>query len=83
MSYINLIKIMLKKETIHYKRMCQLFKMVEGFGGKCIAFPLMFIIITFFHYCFALMHFLFETFMYLCNRNQFERNVEKLILKTV
>lgn len=83
MTYIKFIKIMLKKEVVHYKRMYQLFKMVEGFGGKCIAFPLMFILITFFHYCFAFMHFSFETFMYLCNRNQFEQNIEKLTLKTV
>lgn len=81
MSYIKLLQIMLKKEKIHYKRMYQLFNAVEGFGGKCIAFPIIFFIITFFHYCFAFMHFGFETFLYICNRQQYNYNINNLLIK--
>lgn len=76
MSYTQLLKIMLKKEKVHYKRMIELFKEIDGIGGKCIAFPLMLTLITFFHYCFAFMHCGFETFLYICNRNQFDCNIK-------
>lgn len=78
MKYSSLIKILLKKEKIHYNRMIKLFGEVENIGGKLIAFPIIFVLITFFHYCFAFMHTMFETFMYIFNRERFNINVKRL-----
>lgn len=77
MRYIEFLKIMLNKEKIYYSRMFSLFKKVEGIGGKLIAYPICFILITFFHYCFALMHFLFESYLFLFNNKQFVINIKK------
>lgn len=68
---------MLKKEKNHYKRMIKLFKEVKQIGGKLIAFPIIFILITFFHYCFAFMHAMFETFLFFFNKEQFNINMKK------
>lgn len=79
MKYIELFKVMLNKEKKYYLRMFSLFNKVEGIGGKLIAYPICFILITFFHYCFALMHFLFESYLFLFNNKQFAVNVKKEI----
>ena len=75
MNYTQLLKIMLKKEKIHYKRLFGMFEHCKGFGGKAIIFPLVFIMVTIAHYCFASMHFIFETFLYFKNREQFNLNI--------
>lgn len=78
MNYSALLKLMISKEKIHYFRLFALFPQCDGFVGKIIAYPIIFLLITFFHYCFAAMHFMFETYMYLFNREQFELNIAKL-----
>lgn len=56
--------------------MGRLFFEVENIGGKLIAYPIIFSLITFFHYCFAFMHTSFETFMYFYDKNRFILNVK-------
>lgn len=75
---MTLLKIMFAKEKIHWARMCFLFDEMEGIGGKLITYPIIVIIISFFHYCFATMHFLFECVMFLFNHNQFKLNIVSL-----
>lgn len=77
MSYTELLKIMLNKEKLYYNRMFSLFNKVNGIGGKLLAYPICFLFITVFHYCFALMHFLFESYLYLFNHEQFVCNIKK------
>lgn len=51
--------------------MGSLFLELENIGGKLIAYPIIFCLITFFHYCFAFMHTSFETFMFFYNKDRF------------
>lgn len=51
---------------------------LENIGGKLIAYPIIFCLITFFHYCFALMHTSFETFMFFYNKDRFVLNVANM-----
>lgn len=78
----SLIYLMLKKEIVHYKRMIALFSEMKEFGAKFIAFPIIFCIITFLHYCFASMHFLFEATMYVFQKTKFKQNMELMHKKT-
>lgn len=75
MKYTKLLEILWNKEKIHYKRLKKCFNNMNNWSGKLIAWPLVCIIVTFFHYCFALMHFLFESFMFFYNKKQFEENM--------
>lgn len=78
MNYIVLIRLMINKEKTHYLRLFSLFSQCDGFVGKLIAYPIIFMLITFFHYCFAAMHFMFETYMFFFNKEQFILNMNKL-----
>lgn len=51
---------------------------LENIGGKLIAYPIIFCLITFFHYCFAFMHTSFETFMFFYNKDRFALNVANM-----
>ena len=76
MVYSTLIRILWKKEKVHWSRLGGMWKNTSSFLDKVLIYPLVCIGITFFHYCFATMHFLFETFMYFFNRKRFERNMK-------
>jgi len=71
----NLISIMLKKEGKHWKAMKLLYKEMTDIGAKIISYPILVILISFFHYLFSSMHFLFESYLYLFNRKQFSKNL--------
>ena len=49
-----------------------------GWAGKILAFPLECLLTTLLHYCFSLMHFLFEMFLFFTDREQFNYNLEAL-----
>ncbi len=78
MEYLRLIKILWKKEGRHYSRLWKLNKRIHNIIGKAVAWPMICISVTFFHYCFAIMHFLFETFLYIFKRGQFRVNMTNL-----
>jgi len=72
----TLMKLMYKKENVHYKRMIDLFHEMNDFGEKFISYPIIVILVSFFHYCFAIMHFLFELYLSIFNKIQFKQNME-------
>lgn len=75
---IRFLKISVQKEKIYWKRIKNMFKSISSWPGKIISGPILLITITFFHYCFFLMHFMFEGFLYITNRKQYRKNMENL-----
>ena len=69
----NLIKVFYLKEVKHWKRTMTMRKKLSWVG-----FIIALIFITAGHYAFALMHFLFECFLWLVMRPQFKANIRKL-----
>jgi hypothetical protein len=69
----SLIKIFLFKEGVFWKRTWSMRKK-SGWLGFLIAIPFL----TIAHYVFALMHFLFECFLWATIRAQFRANLRKL-----
>lgn len=65
----------MKKESNHYKRLYKCLKDIHTVAGKVVSWPIICVTITFFHYCFAVMHFMFETFLFVFKRKQFEANM--------
>lgn len=77
----TLIKVLWKKELIHWRRTKDLFKKFNGWLNK-ITFGLIVAILgTIFHYLFAIMHTLYEVFLYIFFRQAFRANLQKLALK--
>lgn len=70
---LNLIRIFLLKEKVFWKRTWEMRKKA-GWLGFLIAIPLL----TVAHYAFALMHFLFECFLWITMRAQYRENIKKL-----
>ena len=78
----NLIKVFLLKEKAFWRRTWNMHKQFKGFWKFFpLGFPLALTIITVAHYAFALMHFLFECFLWLVLRPQFKANMRKLQLQ--
>ena len=77
MKKTNLIKVFLLKEKKFWKRTWDMHKKFNWLG-KLSVFLVSLIIITIAHYSFALMHFLFECFLWLFMRGQFKLNLIKL-----
>jgi len=71
----NIFKVFFKKEKIHWKRMIKLFRELTGIGERIISFPILVVLISIFHYAFALMHFLFESVMFFSNKEQYKHNI--------
>jgi len=72
----SLLTLMFKKEKLYFKKLRLLFREMDDFGSKYISYPIIVILVTFFHYCFATMHFLFELYLSFSNRTQFEQNMK-------
>ena len=75
---LNLIKIFKLKEAHFWKRTLTM-KDEVGWFGFCIGI----LFITIFHYMFAGMHFLFESWVWLTNRNQYKQNLNKMYAQVV
>ena len=74
---------MCQKDRIHYHRMKELFFEMDDLGSKFISFPIIFILITFFHYAFVGMHLLFEASLFLFANERFKLNVQTLANKLI
>ena len=72
----NLIKVFGLKEKAFWKRTWTMRKKLSWVG-----FGLALIFITVAHYAFALMHFLFECFLWVVMKPQFKANLRKLQLQ--
>lgn len=79
----TLLWLMWKKDLIHWKRMRELYKEMDDLGSRFISYPIIFLIISVFHYMFAGMHFMFETYTWITNKTQFRKNMKNLTEKLV
>ncbi len=77
----NLISILWKKEKIHWKRIGQMFKKFNGIASKLTFGLIVAILVSIGHYAFAIMHTLYEVFLYIFARKAFKANLQKLALK--
>lgn len=66
---------------VQWKRIGQMFKKFNGWISKLTFGLIVAIFITIFHYIFALMHTLYEIFLYIFARQAFRANLQKLALK--
>lgn len=76
----TLLSILLKKEKIHWNRIKQLFKKFNGWVSKLTFGLIVALLVTLAHYGFALMHTLFELFLFVFMRDAFKANLQKMAL---
>jgi hypothetical protein len=77
----TLFTILWKKEKIHWIRLGQLLKKFNGYAYKLTFGLIVAILISIFHYIFALMHTLYEILLFIFARQAFKANLQKLALK--
>jgi hypothetical protein len=77
----TLFTILWKKEKFHWRRMKELFKKSNSWLVKLSINLIIAMIITIFHYAFALMHTLYEIVLFIFARDLFKSNLQKLALK--
>jgi hypothetical protein len=77
----NLAQILWKKEKIHWNRTFGVFAKFNNWFGKLTFGIIIALIGTIAHYCFAIMHTLFEMFLWVFFRRAFKANLQKLALK--
>lgn len=77
MKKYNLIQLFGLKEGVFWKRT---FTMHKKFNwvGKLSMFPIALFLISLAHYAFAVMHFLFECFLFIVHKGQFQINLNKM-----
>jgi hypothetical protein len=74
----TLINILYKKEIIHWKRVKEMFSKFPNWASKLTFGTIVVILVTIFHYLFAIMHTLFEIFLFIFIRDAFKANLQKL-----
>jgi hypothetical protein len=77
----NLLKILWKKEIIHWKRIGQMLKKFKTWSGKLTFGIVVAILVTLGHWCFALMHTLYELMLFMFAHDMFKANLQKMALK--
>jgi len=77
----NLAQILWKKEIVHWKRINQLFKRINNWYIKLTYGILLMALLVIIHYAFALMHTLYEMFLWVFFRKAFKANLQQLALK--
>ncbi|MDA3780957.1 MAG: hypothetical protein PF487_12170 [Bacteroidales bacterium] len=77
----TLFTILWKKELIHWKRLGEMFIKFNNWISKLTFGLIVATLITIAHYAFALMHTLYEIFLWIFFRKAFKRNLQQLILK--
>ena len=77
----TLAKILWKKEKIHWKRLKGMFKKFNGWIARLTFGLIVAILVTIAHYGFALMHTLYEIFLWVFFRKAFKANLQQLALK--
>lgn len=73
----NLMYVFLLKEVVFWKRTWQMHKKFK-LAGKIFAFPIALLMVAIGHYAFAIMHFGFESFLWVVHRGQFKINLNKM-----
>lgn len=77
----NLLKILWKKEKIHWVRIKQMFRKFNGIISKLTFGLIVALLVTIAHYCFAIMHTLYELFLFVVARQAFRANLQKMAVK--
>jgi len=77
----TLLKILWKKECDHWKRINSLFNKFKDWPTKLTFGLIIALFIIIFHYMFALMHTLYELFLYVFYNKSFKSNLQQLSLK--
>jgi len=77
----NLIKLYFLKEYVHWYRMKIGILRFKTITGKIIGGGLITLLISIFHYIFAIPHFIFECFMWCLNNEQYKINMKNLTIK--
>jgi hypothetical protein len=77
----TLATILYKKEMIHWKRVKQMFSKFPSWISKFTFGLIVVILVTIFHYAFALMHTLYEMVLFVFARDLFKANLQKMALK--
>ena len=81
MKKITLLRILWIKEKNHWKRIHTMFEKFDGWLNKLTFGLIVAFFVTVFHYAFALMHTLYEIFLFIFARKAFKANLQKLALK--
>lgn len=76
----TLLQILWKKEKIHWKRIKQIFGKFNGWFNKLFFGLIVVIFVTIFHWLFAIMHTLYEIFLFIFIHDAFKSNLQKLTL---
>jgi hypothetical protein len=74
----TLFEVLWKKEIIHWKRIKLMFNRFKGWPNKLTFGFIVAVFVTLGHYCFALMHTLFELLLFVFARNMFRANLQKM-----
>lgn len=77
----NLGLILWKKEKIHWKRIKEMFTKFNNWLSKLTFGIIVAILIIIAHYAFAIMHTLYEIFLWVFYRKAFRANLQKLIIR--
>lgn len=77
----TLITILWKKEVIHWKRIAKMLGRFPGWLNKATFGFIVVVLVSIFHYLFALMHTAYELFLYIFARQLFKANLQKMALK--
>jgi len=78
----TLLSILWKKEKIHWSRVKQMFGKFGGWVSRLTFGLIVIALVTIAHYGFALMHTLFELFLFVFMRDAFKANLQKMLLTT-
>lgn len=81
MKKITLLNVLWLKEKNHWSRIHTMFEKFDGWLNKLTFGLIVALFITVFHYIFALMHTLYEIFLFIFARKAFKANLQKLALK--
>ena len=77
----TLLKIVWKKEIIHWKRLGKMLEKFNGWLNKLTFGLIVAILVTIAHYAFAIMHTLYEIFLWIFFRKAFKENLKKLMIR--
>lgn len=77
MRYIDLGKLVGRSEVRHWKRMRSMISAINGIPAKIISGGILVVLISFSHWIFMCIHVCFETWLYLTNRKQFDKNIKE------
>lgn len=76
----NLLKVLWKKELIHWSRIMAMGNKYKSWLPKILAIIFIGFFISIFHYIFALMHLFYECMLYIFARKNYRENLKRLSL---